>query len=455
MISSETFNNLKYFSKIAFIFIIIFLLLKFIIDLPSYEAILLACIIAVSILIIENIIYINNKASDPLNCDGCKIQKDDIGNLPISQESIENFQGFGGDILNKIKENSNIIANNLSSTVNNIILDSAPTYVEKVDEIKNDKYDIINSDPNLINSVASENQMNDNNINTLKAIMNNASPNLAMDPNAKPNPTASMVAGVPLDRNAYAQGNIEGFEVLDSFIEEEDNEQENKKMLPKIDLKQKLSNEKESVKMSESKGIPLSDYIDTPSDGIYTGKPSPKIKLPDGTSDPIAPIESTFDEGYVKYQQDGLQALDNKIALKNNIFRASIGNQEVVQNYLKDGEKYYNDIFTRSTNAPKTYESLNSELKYGDYNYLSPINKGMTNRAYTFINPTNWYPIPPFPPVCVTNRSCTTCPIQMNDGRDYMSYAPLEDFDNARRFTGDMGINVDYIKNVLNNPDAY
>jgi len=444
MISSETFNNLKYFSKIAIIFIIIFLLLKFIIDLPSYEAILLACIIAVSILIIENIIYINNKATDPLNCDECKIQKDDISNLPISQESIENFQGT--------LQNNNLFTNNLSSTINEII-DVPPTYVEKVDEIKNDKYDIINSDQNLINPVALENTMNDNNINTLKAIMNNASPNLAMDPNAKPNPTASMVAGVPLDRNAYAHGNIEGFEVLDSFIDEEDNNQEetkDNKMISKIDLmKEKLSVQK------ESKGIPLSDYIDTPSDGIYTGKPNPKIKLPDGTKDPIAPIESTFDDGYVKYQQDGLQALDNKIALKNNIFRASIGNQEVVQNYLKDGEKYYNDIFTRSTNAPKTYESLNSELKYGDYNYLSPINKGMTNRAYTFINPTNWYPIPPFPPVCVTNKSCTTCPIQMNDGRDYMSYAPLEDFDNARRFTGDMGINIDYIKNVLNNPDAY
>ena len=33
-----------------------------------------------------------------------------------------------------------------------------------------------------------------------------------------------------------------------------------------------------------------------------------------------------------------------------------------VQNYLKDGEKFYGDIFTRSTNAPSTYESLNSEL---------------------------------------------------------------------------------------------
>ena len=46
MISSETFNNVKYFSKIALILIIVFLLLKFIINLSPYEAILLACIIA-------------------------------------------------------------------------------------------------------------------------------------------------------------------------------------------------------------------------------------------------------------------------------------------------------------------------------------------------------------------------------------------------------------------------
>jgi len=79
----------------------------------------------------------------------------------------------------------------------------------------------------------------------------------------------------------------------------------------------------------------------------------------------------------------------------------------------------------------------------------------MTNSDYTFVSPNNWFPVPPHPPVCVTNKKCTTCPIQISDGKDYMAWASLDDFDNARRFTGNMGINIDYVKNVLNNDNGY
>ena len=43
----------------------------------------------------------------------------------------------------------------------------------------------------------------------------------------------------------------------------------------------------------------------------------------------------------------------------------------------------------------------------------------------------------------------------MSDGKDYMQFASLDDFDKSRRFTGDMGINIDYVKNILNNPNGY
>ena len=67
MISSETADNFKYYGKFIIIIIIVFLLLKLVVSLKLYEAILLSLIIAVSILIIENLIYINDIASDPLN----------------------------------------------------------------------------------------------------------------------------------------------------------------------------------------------------------------------------------------------------------------------------------------------------------------------------------------------------------------------------------------------------
>ncbi len=164
---------------------------------------------------------------------------------------------------------------------------------------------------------------------------------------------------------------------------------------------------------------------------------------------------NSFDVDSVQYQQDGIQDEERQKALNNNLFRMSVGNRNVVNKFLEAGGKYYGDILTRSTNAPSKFQAATNELKYGDYNYLAPLNKGMINPEYTFISPSNWYPIPPHPPVCVTNKSCTTCPIIMGDGKDYMQFASLDDFDKSRRFTGDMNINIDYIKNVLNNSNGY
>jgi hypothetical protein len=163
----------------------------------------------------------------------------------------------------------------------------------------------------------------------------------------------------------------------------------------------------------------------------------------------------TYDAGYTEYQQNGLQKQENDISFKNNVFRMGIGEQNVVKPFLQDGKDYYDRLYSYSSSAPTPKESLTNELRYGDFNYISPINKGMTNSDYTFVTPNNWYPVPPHPPVCVTNKRCTTCPIQITDGKDYMAWASLEDFDASRRFTGNMGINIDYVKNVLNNDNGY
>jgi hypothetical protein len=172
-------------------------------------------------------------------------------------------------------------------------------------------------------------------------------------------------------------------------------------------------------------------------------------------SETITSEDVTHSVNYVQYQQDGLQQEAAKQSAKINQFRRDIADQEAVTPWSNEGYKYYSDIFTRSVGAPPADQALTNELKYGDYNYVGPINKGMINKEYTFVSPTNWYPIPPHPPVCVTNKSCTTCPVQISNGKDYMNWANWDEFDQARRFTGDMNINIDYVKNVLNNPNGF
>ena len=137
-----------------------------------------------------------------------------------------------------------------------------------------------------------------------------------------------------------------------------------------------------------------------------------------------------------------------------NLYRLNAGDKRLTEQFVRDGNKYYDSIFTRSNPNDQKFD-MNSELRYGDLNYIAPLNKGMANKDYTFISPNNWFPIPPVPPVCVTNKNCTTCPIIMSDGKDYMAWADVNDFDKSRRFTGNMGINIDYVKNVLNDSNGY
>lgn len=91
---------------------------------------------------------------------------------------------------------------------------------------------------------------------------------------------------------------------------------------------------------------------------------------------------------------------------------------------------------------------LDDELPYSDYNHL-PVGAGYksTNaeRGYSFLPPEKWYPQPPVPPVCVTEKRCPVCPV-MSDN----SVADLKDFGESRRITQPDNINVAFINDKLN-----
>lgn len=167
--------------------------------------------------------------------------------------------------------------------------------------------------------------------------------------------------------------------------------------------------------------------------------------------DKIVVEAKDFNKEYVDYQHN--QEIKDRITVEEgNIFKMAMGNQNIVQPYLKDSKKYYTDLHNRGVNYPDPTELAESELKYGDLNYITPINAGMVNREMSYVAPQNWYPIWPVPPVCVTNKESNTQPLSVVN--NYMPFSTMKDFDRARRFTGSMNINIDYIKNILNNPVA-
>ena len=92
--------------------------------------------------------------------------------------------------------------------------------------------------------------------------------------------------------------------------------------------------------------------------------------------------------------------------------------------------------------------TLENELPYTDYNHL-PVGAGYKSHkyeyGYSFLPPEKWYPQPPRPPVCVTNRRCPVAP-------SFAQGTPVDvkEFHSARRITPPDIISTEYIRDKLN-----
>jgi hypothetical protein len=464
-------------------------------EIRPYEAILLAAIIAVSVLIIENIIFINNNASDPLNCNECKVSVIDNDNTPKTspEKTNEPFIGNLGNHLNELYNNvigkvfvdkpdyGKVHMTNDPAVVKTLENSPGNDYEYKCIKVSKNNSETTNKNmsPQINNAHTQQNTSHSyNNHPENKAVgadlyNNGAKEHMDvtndtvegfeqfMEDQAKKNVELVKKSSVPEPpTNASNSSNIIDSNSTDNFVQMEKDNLPNQTIssLPQIKPEEIQPNveKKEMQSILPSPILPTTTSV-TNSTNVSNSTNVPNVSNTDTgvKSETSAGEDLTYSVNYVQYQKDGLQQEADEQSAKINTFRRDIADQEAVTPWSKDGYKYYSDIFTRSVGAPPANTALTNELKYGDYNYIGPINKGMINKEYTFVSPSNWYPIPPHPPVCVTNKSCTTCPVQISNGKDYMQWAPWDEFDQARRFTGDMNINVDYVKNVLNNPNGF
>lgn len=81
-----------------------------------------------------------------------------------------------------------------------------------------------------------------------------------------------------------------------------------------------------------------------------------------------------------------------------------------------------------------------------DYNHL-PMAKGFDSTdyeyGYSYLPPKDWYPQPPFPPVCVTDKQCPVCPV-------YTTGTPIDvkEWNDSIRITPPDNINTKFIKKL-------
>ena len=115
-----------------------------------------------------------------------------------------------------------------------------------------------------------------------------------------------------------------------------------------------------------------------------------------------------------------------------------------------------NDLYNRAPNCQdkeadgsRTADDVNmSDLPYTDYHHLplgDTYQTGDFEYGYSFLPPEKWYPTPPFPPVCVSEKRCPVCPT-------FTIGTPVDvkEWNTSRKITPPAGINTQYIKDTLN-----
>ena len=92
--------------------------------------------------------------------------------------------------------------------------------------------------------------------------------------------------------------------------------------------------------------------------------------------------------------------------------------------------------------------TLNDEMAYNyrDYNtlYVDP-NEGSFETGYSILPPKDWFPVPPHPPVCVSEKVCPVCPVYTNG-----TNLDLKEWNDSRRITPPDNINVNVVREKLN-----
>jgi len=117
---------------------------------------------------------------------------------------------------------------------------------------------------------------------------------------------------------------------------------------------------------------------------------------------------------------------------------------EGMESYTYKTTPKYESGKTRSEVGPMKSEE---EMQYTDY-FIMPVTRedeGSFEEGYSMLPPSKWYPVPPHPPVCVTEKKCPVCPV-------LTSGAPvdLKEWNDSRRITPGDTINIDYAKDKLN-----
>ena len=132
-----------------------------------------------------------------------------------------------------------------------------------------------------------------------------------------------------------------------------------------------------------------------------------------------------------------------KVDLSDNTDVKKTSNDENMTAYTYQPKYRYVNAGSRAASGV-----IANEMSYTDYNTLpvgSNVNSQNSDFSYSFLPPDRWYPIPPHPPVCVTETKCPVCPLTSNS-----ESINLKEWDDSRRITPGDVVNTNYVAEKLN-----
>jgi hypothetical protein len=186
------------------------------------------------------------------------------------------------------------------------------------------------------------------------------------------------------------------------------------------------------------------------SESTPTVSPTPRIKTPAPTAPPTAPTTTPVPTPAPTPAPTAPPTTTPAPTVPPITATSNNGSSSGSSNVLNTAYTY-NIQLPSGVNAENMRSSagtLNNETSYSDYNTL-PLSTTLGNMdyeyGYTFLPPANWYPTPPHPPVCITEKKCPVCPVYTNG-----TNIDLKNWDDSRRITPPDNIDISVVTDKLN-----
>lgn len=478
MIINIAYKGIKY----VVVFGVIYVIVKYTLgsEMTEIDIALVASVLTLLICVLENMVLVNTSSD---KCNTTTISQENMGNVQTSNSKpliASKDLNVSGSIISTATNNGGIPVTDTKNTIKIIgadIPDNESVASSVASSVSNSSAKELESDTSSVSSISSTQSVPSirNVIKTANQVNNNI-PQRNDNSNA-PNPSSSSNIFIGTDYQTYTAPDGESNDQIDSLYRDDtslgkgisfpagdsdsdsvDKEDSSVDAVSVDDLanthleKPKLKTSSASVKITET----------VPSMANITNTNSGSLIRPDNALADVTPTQKVSSSLDSKSGNGKQVNITIKPSLSTGTGGLKVPSQPSVMNRVSPSGKplkWYEQAFD-----PRQYsyaenldqiavsggrtrnDILVNEMIYSDFNRLPPsFNDNDFEYGYSFLPPKDWFPIPPYPPVCVSNCSSQAQPVYLDT-----TTMDLKEWHETQKFTPPDSINTTFITNELN-----